>query len=129
MNDRFSQLFKFGIVGVLNTAVDFAVFTALTFSSLSYMPAQWISYSCGVANSYLWNRSWTFKRQEKRDPKEIAKFIGVNVITLLFSLLILNGLHAGLEMPLWISKLMATIVSVGLNYVGSRYWVFHSRSD
>jgi len=50
----------------MNTVVDFAVFALLAAGGLSVLLAQWLAYGCGVLNSYLWNRRWTFRVKGKR---------------------------------------------------------------
>jgi putative flippase GtrA len=87
-----------------------------------------ISYSCGVLNSYLLNRSWTFRRGSNRKGKEIIRYIIVNLAALAVSSALLEWLYgpggSGLSLP--VCKLIATCASMVINYAGSRYWVFGS---
>ena len=57
------QMIRFGLVGVLNTLVDTAVYFILSRSGLipNLVIAKGISYAVGVLNSFVWNKSWTFK--------------------------------------------------------------------
>ncbi len=55
------EFIKFALVGLLNTAVDVAIFFLLTWVNTPYVAAQVVSYSCGAANSYLLNKFWTFR--------------------------------------------------------------------
>src|SRR5882724_12844167 len=61
-----SQVLKFIVVGILNTAIDLAVlnFLILVFhtgkTGLTYSIFKAISFLAALANSYLMNRSWTF---------------------------------------------------------------------
>jgi putative flippase GtrA len=129
MSNRLVQLCKFGLVGALNTAVDFLVFTLLTAAAgMGYMASQFISYSCGVLNSYLLNRSWTFRGASKPSGREIFRFIAVNLAALATASVILNWLYGLSSLPLVVCKLVATVASVAINYAGSRYWVFGSRT-
>jgi putative flippase GtrA len=128
MNNRLAQMFKFGLVGALNTGVDFIVFTLLTAGGMAYMAAQFISYSCGVLNSYLLNRSWTFRGAAKRSGGEIFRFVAVNLAALATASVILNWLYGLSSLPLIVCKLVATAASVAINYAGSRYWVFGSET-
>jgi len=76
LKNSFWQFVKFNIVGILNTVVDFLVYTALTeLLHLVYIPAKIISYTCGVVNSYIFNTSWTFKKERNRDKKEMFLFL------------------------------------------------------
>ena len=77
------QLVKFGLVGLLNTAIDLGVFTLLTAAvRLDSVISHVISYSCGVINSYYWNRTWTFQKKGKFHPAEFLKFVLVNLVSL-----------------------------------------------
>ena len=56
-----ARVIRFGLVGVLNTAVDFALF-ALLFYGVEWplLAANAAAYSVAAANSYLLNKYWTF---------------------------------------------------------------------
>ena len=72
-------LVRFGTVGAGNTLVDFVVFFLLTSLHVPYLAAQLFSDSAGVANSYIWNRTWTFQVKEKAHGAEIVRFIMINL--------------------------------------------------
>lgn len=126
MVKKWVTFIKFGLVGVLNTAIDFAVFALLTFFGLPYLISQCISYGCGVLNSYIVNRSWTFQQENKADRREFGKFVFVNVLTLAITSALLAAFYQGLGLPLLAGKLAATILGVLVNFAGSRFWVFKS---
>lgn len=127
---------KFGLVGVMNTAVDFAVFTLVSLAGVHYLAAQVVSYAAGTANSYVVNKFWTFKstnsgagatadKSVSRGAGEFFRFVLLNVGTLLLSLVCLYGLKTGLGLHELLAKLLVTGVTVVVNYVGSKLWVFH----
>lgn len=122
-------ILKFGLVGIINTLIDLAVFTLLAALGVSAVPAQAISYSCGVLNSYYMNRRWTFHK-EKRTPGQAFRFVAVNLAAMAMTTVLLLLLHTNTSLSLLECKLIATVVSVGMNYIGSRYWAFgsHHRS-
>ncbi|QSX23773.1 GtrA family protein (plasmid) [Priestia megaterium] len=117
---------KFCIVGGLNTAIDFFVFSFLSYLGVYYIIAQCVSYGCGVLNSYLLNRTWTFQQQGKRKRHEFLKFTVLNVFTLIITSFLLTVFHYKFNISLPYSKILVTVVSVGLNYIGTRFWVFKS---
>ena len=123
-NQEWRTVFRFGLVGVANTAIDFLVFLLLhNIFGVFYLIAQVFSYACGVTNSYVLNRFWTFQSRQAKVGGEVFRFILVNGMSFAASFLILYGLdvqHMGL---LW-SKLIATVAGVCVNFVGSRFWVF-----
>lgn len=125
MNSRMTRLIQFGLVGLLNTGIDLGVFTLLIWVSTPVIPAQIVSYGCGVLNSYILNSRWTFGavRAQKR-KHELLRFILVNLAALTLSSLLLKALYASTGMNLTLCKLAATAASILVNYAGSRYLVF-----
>src|SRR5271157_684570 len=56
------QFVKFGIVGVSNTLLTFAVYTLLLKGfGVWYLAASAIGFVVGAVNGFLWNRRWTFR--------------------------------------------------------------------
>lgn len=111
----------FGFVGVLNTAVDFGTFVLLThFLSVYYLVAQTLSYGAGTLNSYLWNAHVTFSDSQTSSTR-IPKFIILNVTVLLITLAVMHWLQF---MPIYINKILSTVVGMAFNFVLSKFWVF-----
>lgn len=120
------QVIKFGLVGLVNTAVDFAVFVLLTKAvDLNSTISHAISYSCGVLNSYFLNRKWTFKQKSKSHPMEFFKFLLVNLVSLGLSTLVLNYLEIEAGISVYVAKLGATLCSMLVNFIGSKLVVFN----
>lgn len=127
MTNRFVTAFKFGIVGVMNTAVDGLVFTLLAAAGTPALIAQTISYSCGVLNSYWWNGRWTFRDAARQSRKtEIMRFGITNLVVLVLSSLILFISNSMWGWNIVMSKILATLSGMVLNYMASRYWVFRA---
>lgn len=114
---------KFCLVGLMNTGVDFSVFTLLTFWSVPIFAAQTVSYSAGVLNSFLMNRTWTFK-QISHSKGQFIRFLILNLVTLAITYELLIEFHDRCSWPLLLSKLAATGLSLIINFAGSRLWVF-----
>ncbi len=125
-NDKHSviQFLRFSIVGLGNTAVDFAVFFLLTWGGVPYLIAQAISYSSGVFTSFYFNRKWTFKVTHKYNVLEIAKFIIVNGLSLLVASSLLFIVQDVYHLELWLGKILATGGSTVFNFTANRLWVF-----
>ena len=120
------KIIKFSITGVLNTLVDFLVFTVLTIFWNPYV-SQVCSYSAGVLNSYVINRSWTFRSEGKFLGVELVKFIVVNLISLTASLVLMWFLQSivKIESEL-ICKIPVTLATMVINFILSNLWVFRS---
>lgn len=123
LKKQMTTLIRFCTVGVGNTLIDFCVFFLLTALQVPYLIAQVCSYTSGIANSYIWNRIWTFEVAKKADKQEMIRFIAVNLAASGMTFLLLFGLQkAGLS--LLISKLIATVGGMVINFIGNRLWVF-----
>lgn len=118
---------KFGLVGVINTLVDVAVFSLLFYLiGMDKVLCQGAAYCAGVGNSYFMNREWTFKDQSDTNniAAQFAKFITINLVTLGISIIALNLLCDvfGLQVPL--AKLLVVGITMFSNYVGYKLLVF-----
>ena len=128
-NEGFIQFLKFNAVGLLNTLIDFAVFTLLHSLGMVNTPAQIISYSAGTANSFFWNKKVTFRDEnggskDSFDRMQLVRFIILNLVVLGISVLLMHLLTDQLGIQVLISKVLVTFVTVIINFIGSRKWVF-----
>lgn len=121
------KFIKFGITGVINTAVDFVVFWLLSHFGINQYIAQVVSYSCGMANSYIINRSWTFKSKAGFLGRQLCRFIAANILMLLLSLVVLFVATAAFSLPKLIAKLIATVFTMCGGFLLNRLWVFRTK--
>ena len=121
---------RFLIVGLTNTVVDLGAFYLLTrISGMPDIAAKTISYLLGIANSFVWNKYWTFgARRSGRGWREFGLFFLVNLPPLAVNLVVFtllglwttSGSFAAREGKAFI----AAIVAVVWNFLGSRYVAF-----
>lgn len=140
------QASKFALVGVINTLLDYVLF--FVFFSLCRLDkniAQILATAIAMTNSYLVNRYWTFQKTGAVKGQEIIRFIAVNVLSLLTTLLFLNLFYDWLllhklanqllalvgipfvlegDWAVMFCKLLAMPFSLGVNFLGNRLWVF-----
>ncbi|HEX7055655.1 MAG TPA: GtrA family protein [Bacilli bacterium] len=121
------RFIKFNVVGILNTLVDFALFFLLNKLGVTPGVAQACSYTGGLVNSFLLNKSWTFKHNEQISAKQILLFVGVNVTSLGLSLIVLHLFISLLGWPVSISKILVTGFTMVINYAGYKKLVFSKR--
>ena len=119
------QGLRFNLVGLVNTGVDFGAFLILNGFGAPWPVAQSLSYSCGIATSYLGNKYWTFQ-SPVTDAGELFRFIALNLIAMIFSLLCLYLLHSIVGFSLVTAKVGATFLTMLLGFFGSRRFVFRS---
>jgi putative flippase GtrA len=119
------QFIKFNFVGIINTVITFIVFYILhKLFNIHELIAEPIGYVCGLINSFILNKIWTFGKKYYFSPIEMIKFIMVNAVaeggTLAIIAFAKNILHVD---PLW-GKIVSYFFSVPVNYLGFKYWVF-----
>jgi putative flippase GtrA len=120
------QAAKFALVGLLNTAVDAAVYYLLTryvgFFASRQAWAKAVSYCAGVVNSFLWNRAWTF-----RSSANWRAFIPFFAVSLVGAAINAGVMHLGLNalrLPEAISFLLATGITLIWNFSVSKLLIF-----
>lgn len=125
------QFVMFGMVGVLNTAIDFGAFGLLTWLSVHYALAQALSYMAGMVNSYLLNNAITFRSARSKGSGGLAyalrrqlRFLLWNGAMLLLSIGLMSAAIQLFGWPTWSAKAAVTILILGLNFYGSKKWVF-----
>jgi len=73
------EMTKFGVIGVINTAIDMAIYNALL--SIGPIKASAVSMTVATTSSYLMNRYWTFaRRQRSSAPREYVLFFALNLV-------------------------------------------------
>jgi len=140
------QASKFTLVGILNTLLDYVLFFVFfSLCGFGVNIAQILATAVAMTNSYLINRYWTFQKTGGVKGQEIVRFIVVNILSLLTTLLCLNlfydwlslykianNLFAWLGIPFILEgdlavlfcKVLAMPFSLTVNFLGNRLWVF-----
>lgn len=115
---------KFNLIGLLNTLVDILVFCLLIYVHIPAGWAQAIGYSCGILNSFIWNRNWTFGQKDARiGGVSFWKFVALNVIVLCLSTVWVHGVTEYGFSNL-IAKVSSFSLTLPLSYFASR-WALH----
>lgn len=119
------QFIKFNLVGIVNTIITFIVFAFLNkLFQIDKLIAEPIGYACGLINSYIMNKLWTFGKKHHFHTLEVIKFVIVNGIALGGTLLILMAAEDYLKIDVLWGKLLGYCFSIPVNYLGFKYWVF-----
>ncbi|WP_336065184.1 GtrA family protein [Nitratireductor rhodophyticola] len=121
-----TKLSRFAIVGILNTVIDFATFSALVALSFPALVANFLGWTVAVIFSFAINSRWTFERGERFSlHRAFAKFaVSGSIISLGSSTLAvyllppLTGLFA--------AKLIGIVIGAILNFFAAR-WSIENR--
>ncbi|HEY60942.1 MAG TPA: GtrA family protein [Anaerolineae bacterium] len=138
------RFFRFAVVGISGTIVDFSVYNLLIIHLL-FNPtlASVLSFSLAVFNNFIWNRLWTYpESKESSFLKQIIQFslvslIGLSIRILLFFLIekpftslarllipdkfILHPEIIGYNLTL----ASAIIVVLFWNFFANRFWTYN----
>lgn len=130
--NKHAQKLKFGLVGIANTALDFAILFLLVNFGLDRIPANYISTGISFIFSFFVNRSFTFKSKSGNVKKQFALFLVITMFGLwVLQPIVIAAVSEALEpaglasaVTLFVAKLLATVVSLVWNYVMYARFVF-----
>ena len=136
------QVVRFGVVGGLNTVVDLAVLNLLIAATgtgttgAMYALYKTIAFFCAVLNSYLMNRTWTFRPvATKSQMLEGSQFLFISILGAFVNVgsswYVATYTHPSwaVNPRLWpsVAALVGTAFSLGFNFIGYKFWVFAHR--
>ena|SRR3989344_602119 len=129
------QVGKFGVIGVLNTLIDWGVLSLLLASlgGSLYAVYKGISFIVANINSYYWNKYWTFSggvNQKTRGEfiqffivSAVGFFINVGIATYVFKSVSPVG---GLNFNQWgiLGAAIGSVAGLAWNFLGYKFFVF-----
>lgn len=118
---------RFALVGVLNTLLDMGLFALLAqLLGVNVYLSQCVSFSAGVLNSYLLNRSWTFRAKDRFWSPALLRFLLLNLAMLALSTEIIWVFYTGLGIHKLIAKVISTGCTLVISFLVNRLWVFRN---
>lgn len=146
------KFLKFGVIGVLNTLVDFGVFYVMdrwvvgegptlvllgTAVAAGLYISNAIAYVVANIHSFIWNKFWTFQKRDRVTRGEAARYLATSAGYLLISSLSLAVFSRALSAPFLagivpgdlvhvLAKLPTACVTIFYNYLMNKFWVFRS---
>lgn len=135
---RFSQIIwqlaKFGLVGVLNTTIDFGILNILIAvtsiqGGLAIVPLNIASFTIALINSYFWNKHWVFhgSKQSKFLLFLIVSLLAIAINTgVVYAMTTFMAPIGNMSPTVWanVAKVTATFVSLVWNFLGYKLIVF-----
>ncbi|MEI6851035.1 MAG: GtrA family protein [Candidatus Saccharibacteria bacterium] len=129
---KHAEKLRFGVVGGLNTAIDFTILFVLVGFGLPVIASNFISTSAALVFSFFANKKFTFKNNNKSTSKHIVLFLSITLFGLwVIQPVIIEGIRYLVEpmslnkdIVLLIGKLFATCATLVWNYILYRKFVF-----
>jgi putative flippase GtrA len=122
------QFVKFGLVGVSNTLIAFAVYTVLLkVFGVWYIAASGIGFAVGAVNGFLLNRRWTF-REHVGDSLTPVRWGVVQTCGLGCNLGLVYLFVHGLGMDELVGQIPATAIVTVLTFAVNRAWTFRAHA-
>lgn len=133
------QFTKFGAGGALNAAIDIGLLNLLSlvfqiFSGPLIILFNGISLAIALTNSYLWNKLWTFKKDDSSVFRvgEYFKFVGATLgsvvmgSAIVYFLTTVTGAPQNISPAIWenIAKLASVPPIVAWNFFAYKFLVF-----
>lgn len=120
------QFLKFGIVGVSNTLLAFAVYTVLLkVFGVWYVAASGIGFAAGAVNGFLLNRRWTF-REHVGDALTPVRWAIVQSCGLALNLGLVYVFVHHLGLDELVGQIPTTAIVTVLTFAANRSWTFRT---
>lgn len=117
-----SSIFRFMIIGCCSTAIDFAIYAALS-ARLPTAPSKCASMLASSVFSYFANKRFTFRDGGRAGAPQLARFY------LVFALNLAANVGTNEALYRWTGRRVlafacATAAGMAVNYMGQRWVVF-----
>ncbi len=122
---KFGQLIKYSLVGVVNTLITGVIlFTLMNYFGVSYKTSNTAGYIAGFINSFFMNKHWTFKDNKAPALKQFLRFSAVFVICYLLQRYLLIFLVENLAMNKNLSQLIGMVFYTLISFIFNKIFAF-----
>jgi len=109
------MIIRYLSVGILNTTISlFFVFICIYFTNINYQLAYLIGYVCGTINSFIVNKTYTFKSDAHWKTKFIPFVVvvfGSYIISHIALIILIEKILLNSYLAVFISMILYTIIS------------------
>ncbi len=122
------QAVKYGLVGISNTLITAVViWIMMKILGFSDIFSNITGYAAGVANSFIWNKQWTFKSSDSWMSSAI-RFGFVFGICYLLQLGLLLYLNKNLHIDPYYNQLIAMAFYTVVNFLLNKFYTFKEQN-
>jgi putative flippase GtrA len=124
-NNFVIQFAKFGLVGVLNTAISLVIYYAFLFINPTlYILGNTVGFVVSVLNSYYWNNKYVFQKSEQGHLKTILKTFMAYGLTFVLGTILLFLMVELLGISKYIAPIINLVFTIPLNFMINKFWAF-----
>ena len=119
------------IFGVLTTLVDWLTYTACWKAGMDYRISTVVSWAAAVLFAFVTNKLFVFQSWDFQPSyiwKELVSFVVCRAATGVFTLVAMIAMVDGMGWNEFFGKLMVSAISLVLNYVWSKLFIFKEKS-
>jgi putative flippase GtrA len=120
------QILSFNIVGAVNTAITYGIYSLLVFLGLPYLLALGLEYCFGLTFSFFLNKRFTFKDGSRTTAASFGKMVVSYALVLALNMILLSWFVEGLGMGKYLGQLFALSFSVACSFFLQKFVVFKS---
>ena len=119
MKKLISQLFKFGVVGVLAFIIDYVILYFCTdILHIHYLISSFISFTISVIFNYILSVKWVFNVSKDMSKKDsFIIFVFLSIIGLIINEIVMYIFVGKFGIYYMISKLIATAIVMVYNFI------------
>lgn len=121
------QFAKFCFVGFSNTFISYSIYYILKYLGVHFLAAFSIGFGISVLNAYYWSNKYVFERTHEKLGKNLMKMYLSYGLTFLLSNLLLALFVNLLKISENIAPIILLLITIPLNFVLNKFWVFSKR--
>ena len=120
-----AQFINFSVVGVINLFLSYFLYAGCIWVGLHHQIANQISFWISVLNGYLLNKYWVFQKANSgRGKAEASKYFAVYGFNFVLGIFLLYLYVDVLQISKYLAPIISIPITVPMNYLLNRYWVF-----
>ncbi len=125
-----SEFFTYLVVGGLTALIYFGLIAlGIEVLKIDYRIAVSVAYAFAVSFHFLANRKFTFRVVDNKVIRQSIRYLGVLLINYLITISVVFFLVTKHGASTYLSAAISIIVTVGVGYFASKFWVFHNKES
>lgn len=142
MKKLLEQIIKFGLVGVMNTAISYIAYSLIIFlfGENMYVLGNTLGFILGTLNSYFMNNKFVFKEEDDKEKRVWWQVLLKTFAAYAFSGLILSNVLLWLWLDIikierffggfaaYIAPILNMIITIPVNFIINKFWAYRQKN-